>query len=197
MKIAVTGASGHVGSVLCQRLVDRGFSVRALVHNNEDDLLALGAEIYRGDILDQDAANNLVKGTDVVYHLAAIISIDNKNEELVFKTNFDGTKNIVDACKKNNVKRFIHFSTIHCLKVTDTNAVLSETNPLISDSKLAYEKAKAKAEELIIEECKNGLDAVILNPTAIIGPTIFSPLSWDRLYLRFIKSVAHACAGRL
>lgn len=188
MKVAVTGASGHIGSVLCRKLIDQGFSVRALVHDNEDDLKAMGVEIYPGDILDQKAVTNFLKNIDIVYHLAAIISIDNKNENLVYKTNLEGTRNVVEACKVNKVKRLVHFSTIHCLKVLDTKAVLNETNPLISDSKLAYEKAKAKAEELIIEECEKGFDAVVLNPTAVVGPNDFQPSYLGQALIKIYKN---------
>ena len=74
MRVAVTGASGHVGNCLCRALNKTGVRIKALVHNNEDDLEAMGVEMIRGDILDLDCVKRLCQDVDVVYHLAAKIS---------------------------------------------------------------------------------------------------------------------------
>lgn len=175
MKVAVTGASGHVGNCLCRELINRGVAVRALVHNNEDDLVEMGAEIVRGDILDPEAVLTLCRDTDVVYHLAAKISIDKKDKDLVYKTNVHGTQNVIDACLELSAKRLIHFSTIHTFGTHNSDDVLDETSPPISHSTILYEDSKAEAERRVLAAVSKGLNALVLNPTAIIGPYDYQP----------------------
>ena len=170
MKAAITGASGHVGNVLCESLIEKSVQVRALVHEFRNELDQLDLEIVEGNILNEDDLERLVDGVDVVFHLAAKISIDNKHHDEIFRINVEGTRNLVNACKKKRVHRLIHFSTIHTLLMTDVNELIDETKPLVDGHLIAYEHSKAEAERLVLKAIDEGLDAVILNPTAIIGP---------------------------
>ena len=188
MKIAVTGASGHVGNMICRKLIEKGHEVRALVHTNEDDLKSIGAEIFYGNILDKLAVGKFVKDIEFVFHLAAIISIDSADRDLVYKTNVNGVYNIIEACKANHIKRLIHFSTIHTIKVEDINAILDESNPIIEHSKFAYETSKAEGQKLVIQASKEGLNAVIINPTAIIGPYDFKPSYLGQALIKIYKN---------
>jgi dihydroflavonol-4-reductase len=175
MKIAVTGAGGHVGNVLCKALADQGMELKILLLENEKMPIGLDAEVVVGNILDKHVLQQLISGCDVVYHLAAKIAIDNKDRDAVFEVNVQGTKNVIDVCLEQNVKRLIYTSTVHSLKSFGPDEVLDENNPLNPASKMAYEASKAEAELLILQAAKNGLDAVILNPSAIIGPCDFQP----------------------
>ena len=188
MKIAVTGASGHVGNMICRKLIEKGHEVRVLVHKKEDDLKTIGVEIFIGNILDQLAVNKFVKDCEIVFHLAAIISIDNKDRDHVFKTNVEGVNNIIEACKANHIKRLIHFSTIHTIKVENINAVLDESNPIMENSKIAYEASKAEGQKLVNQASKEGLNAVIINPTAIIGPYDFKPSYLGQALIKIFKN---------
>ena len=82
---------------------------------------------------------------------------------------------MIETCKALNIKKLIHFSTIHTLKVIGPNITLDEFNPLATDSKIAYEASKAEAEILVLNAAETGLDASIINPTAIIGPYDYQP----------------------
>lgn len=175
MKIAITGASGHVGNVLSRELVGKGWKVKAMVHDNEDDLLAIGAEIARGNILDQDAVLELCKGADAVFHLAAKISIDRKEKDLVYKTNVEGTQHVINACAELKSFKLIHFSTIHTYGTHNVLDKLDETAPGITFSPINYENSKAEAERRVLQASAEGLHAVVLNPTAIIGPYDYQP----------------------
>ncbi len=175
MKIAITGAGGHVGNALCRELTNQGARLRILLLENEEKPTDVDAEVIVGNILDKDALATLIKDVEVVYHLAAIISIDKKDSQRIFETNVTGTKNVIEICKTQNVKKFIHFGTIHSLKVIDPDIILDESNPMAIDSKIAYEASKAEAETLVLEAAQTGLDACIINPTAIVGPYDFQP----------------------
>lgn len=188
MKVAVTGASGHIGNILCRELVKKGVQVKAFVHNNEDDLVESGAEIFTGDILDAEAVKRLCKGVDVVYHLAAKISIDKKDKNLVYKTNVDGAQNVIDACKLNAVGKLIHFSTIHTYGTYNTSEKLDETNPTIDFSPINYENSKAEAERRVQKAAREGVPAVVLNPTAVIGPYDYQPSLLGQALIKIYKN---------
>ena len=188
MKVAVTGASGHVGNCLCRELVRQGHQVRALVHRNEDDLAEIGVEMVWGDILDRESVAGLCSDADLVFHLAARISIDNKAKELVFGTNVNGTQHVIDVCRERPGIRLVHFSTIHTFGTHNADDVLDETSPSITHSKIHYEYSKAEAERKVLEAAAGGVDAVILNPTAIIGPYDYQPSYLGQALIRMYKN---------
>lgn len=175
MIVAVTGASGHVGNVLCRELVGKGIEVRAMVHNNEDDLIKIGAEVCHGNILDKNDVQKLCKGVDKVFHLAAKISIDKKDKDIVYNTNVNGTQNVIDCCLEQNIQKLIHFSTFHTYGTYSPEGIQDESTPLVTDSPLSYENSKAEAERRIMDASSKGLKATVLKPTAIIGPFDFQP----------------------
>jgi dihydroflavonol-4-reductase len=188
MKIAVTGASGHIGNTLCRRLVEAGFQVRALIHKDQDDLEPLGIEMVRGDILNPKALDKMIKGVDRVYHLAAKIALDNRSKEELRKVNVQGTQYTIDACIKHKIKRLIHFSTIHTLQMQDQESTIDESNTLIEQSPISYEQTKAEAERLVLNAIGKGLDAIILNPTAVFGPYDYRPSFLGQALIRIYQN---------
>ncbi len=175
MKIAVTGASGHIGSNLCRELVHQGHSVKALVHRNDQGIKYLPLEFVRGDLMEPASLSYLVQGTEVVFHLAAVISIQVKKEQELFEKNVGGTKKIIKASIEEGVRRFIHFSSIHALVQEPFDQTLDEDRALALEDRIQYSRSKALAEQAVTDAVEGGLDAVILNPTAVIGPFDYSP----------------------
>ncbi len=171
MKIAVTGANGHVGVNLCRALLALNHEVRALTHFNTQGLTGLPLELVKGDVMDYQSLKTFLKDIDVVYHLAARISITGDSRgELVSKINAGGTQNVINAAMENGVKRFIHFSSIHAFQQKPHKTVLDESRPLVGSDGFAYDVSKATGERYVNLAVKNGLNAVILSPTAIFGP---------------------------
>ncbi len=188
MKAAVTGASGHIGMCLCNYLLKEGFKVKALIHKNNTHLQNLNAELIEGDINDRNSINELCTNVDVVFHLAAIISIDKKDKKKVFKTNIDGTRLITNVCLEKSVSKLIHFSSIHALNSFPLNDVLDETRELITDVNTVYDFSKAEGERIVLNAVKSGLDAVILNPTAVIGPFDYKPSYLGQALIKMYKN---------
>jgi dihydroflavonol-4-reductase len=174
MKIAVTGASGHVGANLCRSLIAEGHQVKALVHKNSNSLKGLDLEIIQGGIGEPTSLRNLCKGAEIVFHLAALISIDGEKNKLL-EVNVEGTRNLINVIHENGVKRLIHFSSIHSLNHRPFEKPMDETRSLVKDGPMWYEITKARAEKMVLDETINGLDAVVINPTAIIGPFDYKP----------------------
>jgi dihydroflavonol-4-reductase len=175
MKVAVTGASGHIGINLCRALVNRGHATKVLVHKNTENLKDFHLEQIQGDLKDADSLATLVRDADIVFHLGAMISIRGNRTGELFDINVEGTRRICEAAQKASVKRFIHFSSIHALVHAPYDQVLDENRPLAVADKMAYSRSKAKAEEIVLDAARKELDAVILSPTAVIGPFDYAP----------------------
>jgi dihydroflavonol-4-reductase len=188
MKVAVTGASGHIGNCLVRNLLAKGFRVKALVHSFENDLGEMDIEIIRGNLLDPDSLNKLCEGVEVVFHLAARISLDNRQPNKVFAVNVIGTKNLIEAAKSAGVKRFVHFSSIDAFQKIHNENVLDENISLIDTKSSIYAFTKAEGERLVMKAVKEGLDAVVLCPTAVIGPFDFGGSSLGQALIKIYEN---------
>lgn len=176
MLVAVTGASGHVGANLVPELLARGAKVRALIHGDDRAIAKLDVERVRGDVTDLEAVRALVRGAERVFHLAAKISIDPAERPLVQKVNIEGPRNMVAACKEAGVKRLVHFSSIHAYSADPRSEEISEERPLASGpGLLPYDESKSGGEQVVRDAIAAGLDAVIVNPTAVLGPLDYGP----------------------
>jgi dihydroflavonol-4-reductase len=170
MKIAVTGANGHVGVNLCKSLIEQGHHVKAFTHKNKQGLHNLPVHLISGDLLDKKTLKPLLDEVDVVFHLAAKISITGDADGMVQRINAEGTRNMLSVATECKVKRFIHFSSIHAFRQNPQGKLLDETRPLVENEGFAYDRSKAEGERSVMEAFRNGLDVVVLSPTAIIGP---------------------------
>jgi len=193
MNISVTGANGHVGSCLCRELVKRKHNVRALLYKDDRGIKGLPVEYIKGDILDPSSINELFEGADQVFHLAAKIAIDKKDHDIVYQTNVHGTKNVIDACIGGEIKRLVHFSTIHIIDNLPVDEPIDENTPNIKKSHLVYDQSKAEGEKIVFDAIREGLNAVVVNPTAIIGPYDYKPSYLGqavmKLYLRKLPTL--------
>jgi dihydroflavonol-4-reductase len=146
-----------------------------LVHNHLDGLIQSGVDIVRGDITDKDSLLPLLKDVDIVFHLAARISISGDPDGLVYKINAEGTRNLLEVARIFKPQRIIHFSSIHAFSQHPIHEPLDEFRPLVGNAGFAYDRSKAEGERLVQQYIRDGNDAVILSPTAIIGPVDFEP----------------------
>jgi dihydroflavonol-4-reductase len=189
--IVVTGASGLIGNNLIRTLLAQGSKVRALVHQNTRPLAGLDIEIAAGDLLSPSSLEAAFVDAEIVYHVAGAISLRMDSWKQMERVNIIGTRNVVQACIKSKVKRLIHFSSIHALQQEPLSIPVNETRPRTSSTNYPpYDRSKAAGEEEVHKGLEMGLDAVILNPTAIIGPYDFEPS-----YLG--KALLHMANGRL
>ena len=118
MRCVVTGATGHIGNVLVRKLYKKGYEVVVFVLRNDniDMFKELNIEYKYGDVNDIESLENAFAGADVVFHLAGIIEIGNGNKAKMYKVNVEGTKNVVDVCKKVGVKKLVYTSSVHAIK---------------------------------------------------------------------------------
>ena len=171
MTVVVTGASGHVGANLVRILLARGERVRALVHRDRRALEGLDVEAVDGDICDPRSLLPAFRGADVVYHTAAHVSMLLSEWDTLEAVNVNGVRNVVDACLRCGVRRLVHFSSIEAFSDRPPAALIEETSPRAEGpDAFPYARSKAAGEAAVREGIADGLDAVIVNPTAIIGP---------------------------
>jgi dihydroflavonol-4-reductase len=174
--IVVTGAAGHVGANLVPALLARGRPVRVLAHKDRRAFEGLGVEVVPGDIRAPDSLLEAFKGAEVVYHLAAYISISQYDWPLLEAVNISGTRNVVEACLRCGVRRLVHFSTIHTMAQVSADDSVDEANPLVESRRYPpYDRSKSAAERLVRRGIEQGLEAVIISPTGIIGPNDYKP----------------------
>jgi dihydroflavonol-4-reductase len=174
--IVVTGASGLVGGNLVRALLANGRPVRALVHRDRRALAGLDVETISADLTDPASLQRAFAGAKTVYHLASSISIRMDNWDELQRVNVAGTRNVVEACLGCGVSKLVYFSSIHAYLQEPFDQPLDEDRPLLSDeSAPPYERSKAAAELIARQAPERGLPAVIIIPTAILGPYDFRP----------------------
>jgi dihydroflavonol-4-reductase len=184
MITVVTGASGHVGNNLVRSLLAEGRQVRVMTHHNTSALDTLNVEQIHGDILDPNTLNAAFEGADVVYHLAARVSIETSGWAELHSINTIGTRNVANACLKNRVRRLVHFSSIDAIEQKPVDIPVNESSPLATGKRHPpYDRSKAEAEIEIMSALNKGLDAVIINPTSVIGPFDYHPSHQGQMLL--------------
>lgn len=171
----VTGATGHIGYALLKKLADNGANVRILIRKDTKIFDGINCEKVYGDVTDPSSLEKAFEGADVVYHLAGLIDINVGQDDMVWKVNFEGTKNVVEACKKCNVRRLVYASSVDAYYPLPDNQLMTEKesfNPDELDG--TYAKTKASATNYVFENQRNGIiDAVVVYPGACIGPYDF------------------------
>jgi len=180
----VTGASGHVGANLLRALLERGEGVRALVHVDASALSGLGVELARGDVCDLESLRAAFDGADVVYHLAGHISVAGGSAPRLADVNVSGTRNVLRACLDCHVRRLVHFSSIHAIAATPAGVAADESTALVDASSPSYDASKAEGERIVMRAVAAGFDAVVIAPTAIVGPHDYRPSYFGRVLLR-------------
>lgn len=182
--IVITGAAGHIGNNLVRALCARGERPRVLVHQDTRALEGLDVEKVSGDLLDPASLVAAFEGAERVFHLAAKISIDPREDGLLGRLNVDGPKNVAAACLAAGVKRLVHFSSIHALSSQPAGEPIDETRePTHQDYPVAYDRSKAAGEAEIRAAVARGLDAVVVNPTGVIGPHDYRPSPMGEVFL--------------
>lgn len=173
----VTGANGHLGSAVCAALCERASDVRALVlpGENTDFLQSLGVQIIRGNVCHPDELEAFFdvgeRAKRIVIHCAGIVNITNGAAKQMESVNIGGTKNILEMCKKYKVWRLIYVSSVHAIPVPEKGRVIREVREFSPDLVEGdYAKTKAAATALVLDSVKEGVPAIVVHPSGIVGP---------------------------
>lgn len=176
----VTGAAGHLGSHIVQQLLLQGKHVRAFLLKDEScpEFISQNRHLltqYVGDVRDPASIDPLFECSTpaefIVIHCAGIITIAAKPDQRVHDVNVGGTANMIDACKRHNAKRLIYTSSVHAIPLLPHGQSMVEVASFDPDQVIGlYAKTKACATQLVLSAAKDGLDAIVVHPSGIIGP---------------------------
>jgi dihydroflavonol-4-reductase len=192
-KVLVTGASGFVGSAVARRLVESGFSVRALVRGTSPrvHLAGLDLEFFEGDIRDRKSVERAVAGMRYIFHVAADYRLWARDPSEIFASNVEGTRNLMEEAMRAGVERVVYTSSVATIALR-SDGMADETTPLRENEGIgAYKRSKIAAERMVeAMVAERGLAAVIVNPSTPIGPRDVRPTPTGRI-------VVEAAMGRI
>jgi dihydroflavonol-4-reductase len=186
----VTGATGHIGNVLVRLLLERGEKVRAMIMPGEDasPLKDLPVEVIEADVLDYQSLLKAFEYMDVVYHLAGIISILPGKDHMLQAVNVIGTRNVIQAARASQVRRLVYTSSIHALQRVPEGTLIDESLPFdVEHAISSYDSSKANASLQVLDAVRQGMDAVIVCPTGVIGPYDFRRSEMGQLILDCVE----------
>jgi len=173
-----------------RELLAEGQQVRALVLPGEDitSLEGLNVEVFEGNILDQERLIEACTGAEVVYHLASLVAITEEMQDLMRRVNVEGTKNIIAAVRQCGVRRLVYTSSIHALERPPDGVIIDERLPFDAHNPAGpYDRTKAEASLCVLEAVQQGLDAVIVCPTGVIGPYDFKRSELGEMVISWMK----------
>ena len=186
MKCVVTGATGHIGNVLVRELIENGYEVTAFIREGESiaPLQDLPVKICYGDVRNKESLKKAFIGADWVFHLAGLIDIGSGNKKMMYEVNVQGSKNVVQACKEEHVKKLIYTSSVHAIPEKKNNEVITETKEFSEKwVKGTYAKTKAEATKYILSQAGEELEIVITHPSGVIGPFEYIPSNLGQLII--------------
>ena len=187
MKVLVTGGTGFTGKALVKRLLDRGHQVVAMDYKEgikTDEIGDWGAEVVIGSVTDRALVQRVVNGVDVVHHLAAAFRELDVPNSYYEEVNVQGTRNVLEAAKTANVRRFIYCSTCGVHGNVE-NPPAAETAPIAPAD--YYQRTKYEAEPLVLAENGDAMRTLVVRPAAIYGPG--DPERFGMIFRRVHKGV--------
>jgi len=192
--ILVTGATGHLGNVLVRELVSRGEKVRAMFLPGEDrqplqDLPSQGwpVEIMEGNVLEPESLKPAFASVQRVFHLAGVISIMPGQNDIMRRVNVTGTQNVIRAAREAGVERLVYTSSIRALQRPPHGVTIDESLKFDPQNPAGeYDRTKAEASIKVLEAVEDGLDAVLVCPTGVIGPHDYRGSEMGKLILEWM-----------
>ncbi|MBN1597159.1 MAG: NAD-dependent epimerase/dehydratase family protein [Bacteroidales bacterium] len=194
--ILVTGGTGLLGGHLLLELRKRKEEVRCLIRpetdkhkvfsvwkyypDNPEELLD-SIDWYQGDLLDKSSIEEAMVGTNKVYHCAAAVSFNTRDTKKLHNTNILGTRNLVDICLEKKPLKFLHVSSVAALSKSMYGKLITESNGWPVKNSTVYSYTKTRAEFEVWRGITEGLNAIIVNPSVILGPGDWTQSS-SRIY---------------
>lgn len=186
--VLVTGGTGLLGTHLILALHEQGIAVRALYRSHIPEVVRQKAEWVQGDILDVSLLEAAMKGVQQVYHVAGYVSFRPADRQQLHAINVQGTAHVVNECLSAGVEKLVHVSSVAALGRIRQNSVINETmqwTPETSNSE--YGKTKYLGELEVWRGIGEGLQAVVVNPSIIIG----EHCDWSKGSMKIFQSVYH------
>jgi nucleoside-diphosphate-sugar epimerase len=189
--VLVTGGTGFIGSYIIKELVERNYPVRAIHRSTSKLPFYIPATIFEkvewveGDILDPFLLDEAMEGVDAVIHSAAMVSFHRNDKKKMHQVNVHGTANVVNAAIEKNISRLVHISSVAALGRSKRGGHVNEEGKWQeSNINTDYAISKYKAEMEVWRGIGEGLNAVIINPSTVLGYG-----DWNSSSCRIFKTI--------
>ena len=190
MRVFLTGATGFLGSHVARVLSEQGAELRFLVRptSNLKNLEGLKADTATGDLRDAASLEKAMSGCDTVFHVAADYRLWVRDPAEMYRSNVAGTRAVLEAARKNNVRRVVYTSSVATIGFTSDGKPADEDSPVsLADMIGHYKRSKFMAEQIALEAGRSGLEVVTVNPTTPVGEQDVKPTPTGRIVLDFLK----------
>lgn len=172
--VLITGATGFLGKNLveCLKPKNKSIRVRVLCRGLSPWEQDRTVEVVHGDIVNRQQVEQAVKGVSEIYHLAGVVSRDTKDQDLLYETHIEGTRNVCEAALKNKVKKVVAVSSSGTIAVGATPEVHDESSGYKNEvvGEWPYYLSKIFAEKLALDYCvRTGLKVIVVNPSLLLG----------------------------
>jgi len=186
----VTGATGFVGSHVARALADQGADLRLLVRasSNTKNISGLKADLVQGDLRDPASLEKAISGCETVFHVAADYRLWVCDPEEMYRANVEGTRAVLEAARKNGVRRLVYTSSVATMGFTSNGQPANEDSPVSLDHMIGpYKRSKFMAEQVALQAARSGVEVVIVNPTTPVGDRDIKPTPTGRIVVDFLK----------
>ncbi|MCU1272652.1 MAG: NAD-dependent epimerase/dehydratase [Bryobacterales bacterium] len=186
----LTGATGFVGSHVARALAEQGANLRLLVraNSNTKNINDVKGDLVTGDLRDPASLEKGIAGCEVVFHVAADYRLWVRDPEEMYRANVEGTRAILEAARKNRVRRVVYTSSVATIGFTSNGQPADENSPVSLDKMIGpYKRSKFMAEQVAIEAARAGQDVVIVNPSTPVGERDIKPTPTGRIVVDFLK----------
>jgi dihydroflavonol-4-reductase len=190
MLVFLTGATGFVGSHVARALAEQGADLRLLVRakSNLKNVEDIKADLVTGDLRDPASLEKGIAGCEFVFHVAADYRLWVRDPEEMYRSNVEGTRAILEAARKNKVRRVVYTSSVATMGFTSNGQPADENSPVSLDNMIGpYKRSKFQAEQVAIEAARAGQDVVIVNPSTPVGERDIKPTPTGRIVVDFLK----------
>ena len=190
MPVLVTGGTGFIGSRVVRKLVARGETVRCLARKSSSprNLEGLAVELTLGDLQDAASLKAALKGCWTVYHVAADYRLWSRDPRELYRSNVDGTRNLLAAAEREGCSKVVYCSSVGTLGIPKDGSSGTETTPVaLKDMVGHYKRSKFLAEQEALQAAERGVPVVIVNPSTPVGPNDIKPTETGRLITRFLN----------
>jgi dihydroflavonol-4-reductase len=184
--VLVTGASGFLGWHVARVLIERGYSVRALVRP-ASGVAELPVELITGDLREPGSLEQAVAGCGIVFHVAADYRLWARRPAEMYRSNADGTRNLLEAARRAGVERVVYTSTVGCIGIPHDGIGDEDTPVTLGDMAGDYKRSKFLAEQAALEFARSGFPVVIVNPTAPVGDHDIKPTPTGQVVADFLE----------
>jgi len=186
VRALVSGATGFVGAAVARALLREGWQVRALARAGSDrsNLESLPLEIAVGDLNDPASLESAVADCRALFHAAADYRLGARDPQQLYRTNVEGTRNILAAARRAGVERSVYTSSVATMGIPVDGSPGDEATPVELDAMIGhYKRSKFLAERAVLEEARAGLAVIIVNPSTPVGPGDVKPTPTGQVVL--------------